>query len=181
MQQVYKNEEAMLLKNQAIGGANTGIKTADLKEAIDFQRSRLSEVYFKLAEIARNLKRLDSTNTKIILQQRSLVSPENYATSEIIVTVQATAAASADFEVSYFVKKAGWFATYNLNVKDISSPVELGFQANVFQSSGEDWKDVKLTISNGNPTENSIAPVLQPWSLRFGYNPAAGPHQHSQE
>lgn len=172
---VFKNEEAMLAKNQAIGGNNTGVKTADLKEAVDFQRSRLKEALLQQISTEKNIQKLDSTVRKIDSQLRALNQPRDFATSEILVTVSAKEAVSAaPFEVSYFVKNAGWFATYDLRVKDISSPIDLAFKANVSQSSGEDWKDVKLTLSNGNPTESGVAPQLQPWYLRFGYPQTIG-------
>jgi hypothetical protein len=44
--EVCKNEEAMLIKNQAIGG-QSGVKTMELKEALEFQRQRLTELYGK--------------------------------------------------------------------------------------------------------------------------------------
>jgi hypothetical protein len=169
MLQVFKNEENMLLKNQAIGGSQSGVKTADLKEAVDFQRNRLTEVLLKQAEIEKNIEKNDSILTKIDKQLKALNQPKNFATSEVLVTVLSKENTPASFEVSYFVKNAGWFATYDLRVQDISKPIDLDFKANVFQSSGEDWKDVKLIISNGNPTESGIAPNLQAWYLRFGY------------
>lgn len=167
---VFKNEENILLKNQAIGGSNIGVKTTELKEAVDFQRNRMIEVLIKQNEIENNLEKLDSLIKKNSKQLKALNQSKDFATSEVLVTVLAKLPINnASFELSYFVKNAGWFATYDLRVKDITEPIDLAFKANVFQSSGEDWKDVKLTISNGNPTESGVAPTLQAWYLRFGY------------
>ena len=41
----------------------------------------------------------------------------------------------------------------------------LKYKANVYQNSGEEWKDVKLTISSGNPKESGTKPTLEPWNL----------------
>ena len=49
--EVYRNEEAMLIKNQSIGG-QSGVKATELKESLDLQRQRLTEVYGKELEIA---------------------------------------------------------------------------------------------------------------------------------
>lgn len=166
---VFKNEETMLLKNQEIKGSNTGVKTSDLKEAVDFQRNRLSEVLLKQIEVEINIQKLDSGIHKIEQQLKALNQPKDFATSEVLVTVSTKENINASFELTYFVKDAGWFANYDLRVKDISNPIDLTFKANIFQSSGEDWKDVKLVISNGNPTESGVAPALQAWYLRFGY------------
>lgn len=165
---VFKNEEIILTKNQSIGGSNTGVKITDLKEAVDFQRNRLSEVLLKQIEYEKTIQKIDSSIRTIDYQLRALNNNKEYATSDILVTVSAKEMGSSTFDVSYFVKKAGWFATYDLRVKDISNPIDLSLKANVYQSSGEDWKDVKLTISNGDPTESGIAPNLEPWYLRFG-------------
>ncbi len=165
---VYKQEEAMLLKNQAIGGQNTGVKTADLREAVDFQRSRLAETLLKQTAIEQNLYKLDSSSRKIDAQMVALNRQQNLSTSEILVTVANKETLNAKFEISYLVKDAGWFATYDLRVQDISKPIDLTFKANIHQNSGEDWKDVKLSISNGNPSEGGAAQKLTPWQLRFG-------------
>jgi hypothetical protein len=165
---VYKNEKAMLERNQAIGGQNTGLKTADLREAVDFQRQRLTGVLMKQLEIEDSIARLDSSLVKVNKQLATLHQKKELATSEIIVTVSAKQATTAAFEISYFVRNAGWFATYDLRVEDISSPIDLSFKANVVQNSGEDWKGVKLTLSTGDPTESGVAPELEAWLLRFG-------------
>ena len=166
---VFKQEETMLQKNQAIGGQNTGVTTVELQQAVDFQRKRMTEVLMKQLETASEITRLDSTLQKLDKQLVALHQQKETATSEILVTVSAKSATSAKFELSYYVKDAGWFANYDLRVKDVSSPIDLAFKANVFQSSGEDWKDVKLTLSSGDPTVSGVAQELEPWYLRFGY------------
>lgn len=165
---VYKQEEAMLLKNQAIGGNNVGVKTTDLKDAVDFQRKRLAEALLKQIEIEQTLAKLDSATNKIDAQMTALNRRQNLSTSEVLVTVSAKEGLNAKFEISYLVKDAGWYATYDLRVQDISKPLDLAFKANIRQSSGEDWRDVKLSISNGNPTEGGTAPTLTAWLLRYG-------------
>jgi len=40
--------------------------------------------------------------------------------------------------------------TYDIRVKNITSPIEIIQKANIVQQSGEDWKEVKLILSTGN-------------------------------
>jgi hypothetical protein len=92
-------------------------------------------------------------------------------TGDVIVTIKANEPiAKADFEINYYVKDAGWFADYDLRVKDVASPINWVFKANIFQQSGEDWKNVKMSISNRNPTENGVLPKLNPWYLNYNSN-----------
>lgn len=166
---VYKNEEQMLIKNQSIGGSNNGVKTSELKEAIDYQRSRLMEALNKQLEITNEIQKIDSSLIKLDSQLKTLNQSNLYSTSEIVVTVSSKTQTEGSFELDYYVKDATWFATYDLRVKDITSPIDLSLKANVTQHTGENWNDIKLTLSNGNPMENGVTPQLQPWLLRFGY------------
>jgi hypothetical protein len=166
---VYKQEENMLIKNQQIGGANNGLKAVDLKEAADFQRSRLTEVYQKQMETDRAIKKLEIELGKMNKQLAELNQKAETSTSEIHVTVNTKETISSNFTITYLVKQAGWFPTYDIRVKDISSPINLQYKANVFQSSGEDWKDVKLFLSTGNPNENGTKPTVNPWYLKYTY------------
>jgi hypothetical protein len=166
---VFKQEETMLVKNQQIGGANNGLKATDLKDAADFQRNRLTEVYQKQMETDRNIKKMETELQKMNRQLAELNQKADISTSEIHVTVQSKEAINSNFIITYLVKQAGWFPTYDIRVKDISSPIYLQYKANVFQSSGEDWKDIKLFLSTGNPNENGTRPVISPWYLKYVY------------
>jgi len=48
----------------------------------------------------------------------------------------------------------------NIRVDDITRPVNIVYKANVFQSSGVAWKDVRLSFSNANPWIAGNVPEL---------------------
>ncbi len=166
---VFKQEEALLVKNQQIGGANSGVKAIDLKDAADFQRNRLTELYQKQMETDRSLKKMENELGKLNDQLAELNQESDISTSEIHITVNAKETGKSRFMLTYLVKKSGWYPTYDIRVKDISSPIDLQYKANVFQQSGEDWKDVKLFLSTGNPNQNGTRPVISPWFLKYYY------------
>ncbi len=164
---VYEQEEEMLKKNQEIAGANTGLKALDLKEAVDFQRQRLAEVYQRQMEVKRVIKKMETDMGKINRQLTELNQKKDISTSEIIVTVNCKQNTQSNVVITYLVKNANWFPTYDIRVKNITSPIDLQVKATIKQSSGEDWKDVKLFLSTGNPNENGTKPTLSPWYLRY--------------
>jgi len=56
--------------------------------------------------------------------------------------------------------------------------LNLQYKGKVKQSTGEDWKDVQLSLATGNPQFNMQYPVISPWFLYytapiFGYEAAA--------
>ncbi|MEI9912937.1 MAG: DUF4139 domain-containing protein [Bacteroidota bacterium] len=168
MKNVYSQEEQMLLKNQSIKGDAT-LKAVELKEAADFQRQRLTEIYQKLQDNDHNLKKMDLEVQKINKQLIELNQKKDLSTSEVIVAVDVKEAMTANFRLSYLVKQSSWFPTYDIRVQDITQPISLQMKANINQQSGEDWKDVKLFLSTGNPNENGTKPTLSPWYLRYYY------------
>ena len=142
MLQVYKQEEIMLQKNQQIGG-NDGLKTTELKEAMDYQRMKMTEVLQKQAETNKRIKSIEKNISKIRHQLTEMNQRKDVSTSDIIVQVSSAKVLETEFVLSYLVRNAGWNPTYDIRVKNISSPIEIVQKANISQQSGEDWKEVR--------------------------------------
>lgn len=174
MKNVYSQEEQMIIANQSIKGDAT-LKAAELKEAADFQRQRLTEIYQKLQDNDHSLKKMDIELKKIDKQLAELNQKKDLSTSEVIVAVDVKESMTANFKLSYLVKESSWFPTYDIRVQDISKPIDLEMKANIKQQSGEDWKDVKFFLSTGNPNENGTKPTLAPWYLRYYYPAVSTP------
>ncbi|MFN8353176.1 MAG: mucoidy inhibitor MuiA family protein [Spirosomataceae bacterium] len=161
---VYQREEEMLLKNQAVGGTATGIKVADLKEAVEFQRIRMQEVLNKQLEIDRTIKKLEDDIRKLNQKLTEASTTKDVSMSEIVVTVTTKEPQNnLDVVLTYFVQNAGWSPIYDAKVSSIEKPISLLYKANVYQYSGEDWKDIRLTLSNANPKRKGTAPDLRTW------------------
>ncbi len=78
---------------------------------------------------------------------------------------------TVNFQLLYNVKDAGWFPAYDVRVNNVTEPLSVLMNANVFQRSGETWKNVSLFLSTGNPNDNATPSILQPWMLGF-YDPS---------
>ncbi len=170
LQTVYTQEVNMIIANQSLGGANTGVKVQDIKDAAEFFRARLSEIKMKQIEISAQIRKINEKMININNQLQALNARMNIPSSEVVVTVSAKSALQAAVSINYMVSSAGWTPTYDLRAIDINNPISLNYKANVYQSSGEDWDNVKLTLSTGNPTQSGSKPVLRPWLLSF-YTP----------
>ena len=162
---VYKREEEMLIKNQLIVGQNTGLKAIDLKESIDFQRLRMTDVLAKQLELDKIIKKAEIEVLKITNQITQITGNKGEETSVIVVAVLANNPTNVNFTLSYFVVNTNWTPSYDLRVKDISKPLNMTFKANINQNSGEDWRDVKLSLSTGEPQKQGNAPVFGTWYI----------------
>lgn len=168
--EVYKQEEAMLLKNQDIKGEQNGLKTSDLREALDFHRQRQIEIQSKQLDIQKTVKDLGQQLGKINKQLLNLNQNKDLSTGEVLVTVNSKTAVNAAFTLTYFVQNAAWYPTYDIRVKDIDKPLVIDYKANVAQASGEDWTEVKLTLSSADPNLGGQKPTIPVWYLQ-NYSP----------
>ena len=167
---VYRNEEAMLLKNQAIGG-QTGVKAAELKESLDLQRQRLTEVYGKEMEIQKRLIADQHEYEKNKLQLREISKKKDSVNYIVFVLIESKETRTVNFQLSYNIKDAGWYPTYDVRLDDITKPLNVLMNANVFQRSGETWKNISLMLSTGSPNNNATPSLLQPWMINY-YDPS---------
>jgi hypothetical protein len=167
---VYKNEEQMLIKNQSIGG-QSGVKPDDLKLALDLQRQRLTEVYQKQLEIERRLNVQKQEMEKINAQLRETGKKRDSVNYTVTALIESRQARSIKFQLLYTIKDAGWYTVYDIRVAEVGKPLDLLMNAQVYQRSGETWKDVSINLSTGNPSANVTPILLQPWMLGF-YDPS---------
>lgn len=164
---VLVSERDLLMANQVIKGSNTVLSITQLKDMADFFRSRLLELENKLLAIERDKLKLTDEKTKNDSQIASLANYKDDMLFDVTITVNAKAATPATIVLSYNTPEANWFASYDIKVNNVSEPLTLNMRANVIQSSGEDWKDVSLTLSTGSPTINNNKPEITPWLLDF--------------
>lgn len=97
-------------------------------------------------------------------------------TSDIVVKVNAKAPTAGTFKITYLIKNARWYPSYDIRATEVNKPVDLVYRANISQQSGEAWKNVKLVLSSGDPSRGGNKPTLKPYQIGYNtssYSPAA--------
>ncbi|WP_121354500.1 DUF4139 domain-containing protein [Flavisolibacter nicotianae] len=168
--QVYKKEEDMLVKNEAIGG-QAGVKTEELKQALDLHRSRMTEVLQKQLELEKRIAAQQKELNRLEAQLAEAGKKRDSVAYTVTALIDSRETQNIRFQLLYTVKDAGWYPVYDMRVTDVTKPLTMLMNANVFQRSGETWKDVAITLSTGNPGDNATPSILQPWMLGF-YDPS---------
>jgi uncharacterized protein (TIGR02231 family) len=178
--EILNKEEAMLLSNQKIGGANQNVTAAELKAMADFYRTRLADIFTLRMKQDEKIKKLNESIAKVQrqIQEKNDIYSRN--TSEIVISLSAESPAAVDLVVNYVVANAGWYALYDLRAVNIKSPIVLSYKANVFQNTGEEWKNVKLRLSTANPNLSGQKPELYAWYLNFYEPPVSYRRQKSE-
>lgn len=170
--QVAKAELEILQLNRTVHSSENGLNPQSLKETVDYQRERRTAISQLRLDINDQLEVIADERETIQKKLAQLGGKrKTTATSEIVVITEADRPTRADFRLSYLVRDAGWTPHYDVRVDDISQPVDLRYRAGVRQNSGENWDNIRLKLSTGDPNKNTEVPKLPTWRLVNGARP----------
>jgi uncharacterized protein (TIGR02231 family) len=160
----------MLDQNKAVGGANTGLNVSELMKLVEYYKAKRTELDNAIVTLSEREtkwnKTLTELNNKLVINTQK---EDKSSKGKLILQVMNEIAGNVNLDVTYITNSASWQPFYDLRAENINSPINLMYKAKVMQSTGIDWKKVKLTLSSGNPNQNNVAPLLQAWFLRYGY------------
>lgn len=165
VQQVWVNEEQLLLKNSAVGGQQNGLTAAQLQAVNDYVRERMKAMKVGWLTQEEKKQAIHAEAEKLRQQLASMQAQAPRPTSEVVVEISSTVEVPASFTITYFVGNAGWLPAYDLRAKGVGQPIELMMKAQVSNNTGEDWNKVDLSLNSGNPTLGGVMPTLNPWML----------------
>ncbi len=177
---LMRKEETRLSKNDLFGG-DKGVSMEELRQMNEYMQQRIETIALSTLTKQARANDLSDQLTKLRQQLVQLKGKKPRPTSEVVVEVTCTSAVEAKLTLKYLVKSAGWSPSYDIRVTDISRPLDLSYKALVYQSTGEEWKDVALSLSSGDPNKGAMMPLLSTWLLDFGARtrPVAPPKAHA--
>ena len=137
----------------------------ELIKSVDYYKNKGIEVGTFLMK-KNDEKELYNAEINRLSKQSVQYKDEKLAVKRLKLNVVASNAKTAQFTVSYSTYSAGWRPFYNLNVISIEKPIQIISKAKVFQTTGIDWEQVKITLSTGMPNRGRIAPLFHTWFLQ---------------
>lgn len=163
---VYEGEVALISNNTKLGSTNEPMKVVDIPLLADTYRDRMMSVKEKIFEINKQQKKL---NEKLINLNAQISANSSTAqpVTEIVLKVEASNSQNATVKCNYLVNQAGWYPIYEVRAKSNEKDIKWMYKANIRQATGYDWKDVKLTVSTGMPSQNNDRPILNPLYVNF--------------
>jgi hypothetical protein len=165
-QRAYLDKLENFVAPSAQAELKSGVLNAEtlskLTELVTTKRKSQTEEWQKLSLEVRTL------TEALQLRERELAvltASTSRTAREAVVFVNATKA-GASLRLSYLVNGANWSPSYNLRIADAKAEkATLEYQGSVQQMSGEDWVNVKLTLSTATPALVATGPALQPLSV----------------
>jgi TonB-dependent SusC/RagA subfamily outer membrane receptor len=157
----------VLKSNRDIKGQQTGLSVAELMKLMEYYKSKSTELQNELAQQKARQKKLSDLLLKIKVQINEEENKNTKTAGRLKLQLSVAAAGKYDFVVSYITPNAWWTPYYDIRVDDIKSPLKVVYKAKVTQTTGIDWKKVKLSLSTSAPNQWGNAPVLKSWFLSY--------------
>ena len=159
---VYMGESELIQNNIKLGSEKEGMKTADLITLSDFYRSRLMDIKKKLFDLTNKENKLAEKRNKFEQQLNEMGVKKIDPAKEIVLSFSSETGGVITIKPSYLVAQASWSPMYDIKVANTTQPVNIFYKAKIYQKTGYDWKDVKITISSANPSQNNNRPIMSP-------------------
>jgi hypothetical protein len=163
--EVLRNEEEVINNMQQVTPRTEGITVEQVSKAQELVRVKLTSIKNEKLALSRQMEDLYDEHQKVMQQLTAIRTPKQNVSYEIVVKVLVKNETKGDFSLSYIVPNARWYPSYDLRVQRIDQPLVIDYKANVTQQTGEDWTDVKLKLSTGDPSESSEKPFVSTWLL----------------
>jgi hypothetical protein len=163
---VYSQEKSMILANSSIAGDN-GVNVDDLQKAAIFFRRRLTEIETTTHKLDNDIYDLKIELYNVSKQLSELNSKIDLPTSVVKVVVSSESETKSQFNLDYFIPDASWIPAYDIRISETDQPLDLVYKAKVTQNTDENWENVKLTLSTGNPALSNTKPELMAYYLTF--------------
>ncbi|AEA42117.1 DUF4139 domain-containing protein [Fluviicola taffensis] len=163
----YQAELGILNTNKDLKGQNT-LTIDQIKAAGEYYRTRTFEINKTITKIKKEQEVLSIKINEARFQLTELNYTENQRSNQVIVLIDVDNNTDISGVLKYLVSDCGWAATYDLSASDLNQPINLKYKAQVYNNTGNDWKNVGLTLSTSDPLLSAASPILNPFYLRAG-------------
>ncbi|WP_068688245.1 mucoidy inhibitor MuiA family protein [Culturomica massiliensis] len=166
---LVKAEQEILKNNCTLGNKSNTLSIATIREATAYFAEQMKELTAKELATRNQLEELTEQYQQLLRELRQAKGKDMKRTGEILVGIHAPAACTATFTLSYYVKNAGWFPSYDIRSESLAEPLSIIYKANIFQHTGEEWKNIDLSLSSSSPSTGNVAPRLESYRLNYGW------------
>ncbi|WP_175136792.1 mucoidy inhibitor MuiA family protein [Achromobacter animicus] len=166
---VLDNQRELILMMQrgATEPAKDGARLTldELKAIQTLSAESLATTLAGLRRVAEQKTELEREMTALQTQLGLVRGESGRRTKTVTLRVNMARAGKLDLALSYAVAGARWTPAYDARLRPADRNVDLGYFGVIRQNTGEDWKNVKLTLSTARPSLGGGAPTLRPWII----------------
>ena len=155
-------------------GGNAGGKHAgppqDWVQLLALIGTSLGELHDAILELRVGVRE-KTRKIEDLKKELAALAPQQIRRTEVKVNVIAASKLEVDLTVKYQVRNARWMPLYDARLetgsRNVPSKLSLTRRASIAQQTGEEWKNVIVSLSTARPSGRSSAPELYPLKVYF--------------
>ena len=136
------------------------------EEVLEFQQSVSRETQAAIRKIDEKVAGLDEDLEELLEELAEETKKADKLQGEVTARIFTAEAGEVQLEFNYLVSNANWFPSYAVRVDSSDNSMDIAYQANLWQETGESWDEVAMSISTSQPNLSGNAPELQPIYLQ---------------
>ncbi|MBL8364060.1 MAG: mucoidy inhibitor MuiA family protein, partial [Comamonas sp.] len=135
---------------------------AQIGSTADVLRKTGQDTKARSHQLQRRQEALELSLKPLLAERERLASQR---TRVVSVTVNLAAERDGELRLNYQVRGPGWQPSYRATLDTTKASVQIERLALVAQNSGEDWSNVQLLLSTGQPQRATQGRLPRPWTL----------------
>jgi uncharacterized protein (TIGR02231 family) len=136
----------------SVDGANLATVLTTMATSASAARKRVRDARLRLRSLDRELEKMKADLAKVATQSKQ--------STEVRASIDAAGAVTVSVAVSYTIEDSGWDWIYQARLNTEKKRISLDRQGSVRQGSGEDWKNVALTLTTALPADDVATPQI---------------------
>ncbi|MBK5274366.1 MAG: mucoidy inhibitor MuiA family protein [Desulfuromonadales bacterium] len=143
---------------------------AELQEAAGFVGSGVTKAEEQNLAIDGEKQLLRDRIDALKRQRDESAGSRRKESKTVEVSLEVAREGNFSLDLSAVTGQAGWEPSYDVRLAADGKTAGLTFRAMVRQQTGEEWRDVELSLSTARPAAGGAPPELNPWHISF-YRP----------
>lgn len=160
-------EEEVISANQRLGGTSKELDISKVKELSTYYRTRVTEIKNAIVDAQLEKSKIQKHIRDIEKQFAELNVTEEKSKGQITLKLSSEETTTLNLILKYNVREAGWYPEYDIKATGTDAPLDVSYKAHLYQKTSEDWDNVQLVLSTGDPNTNNIKPTVDTKYLRF--------------
>ena len=143
------------------------VSVADINANMELYKSKAGTLQNSINQDNKKIEKLQKNVNRLKQQISQDELNSDVETGAVRLSISIPKDVNTVFTVTYFTSQSRWIPCYDINIPSMDKPIVLQAKAQVAQTTGLDWKNVKLTLSTAQPNRTAVAPVFKAWFLYF--------------
>ncbi len=160
---VLQAQEATLLSNQKLGGEEGPTRPEEVEKYLNLLERRLSAVLSEKAPLQKKVTALQDTLNRWKKRYEGRLQGFSQGRAVLLVTYWSPQKEVLPLTVELSGAGASWQLRYRVRALPAVQRVLFQRWAEVSNLSGEDWKNLSLTLSSARPSQAGAMPPFMPW------------------